>query len=51
VLSLTGAALGSFGQPGSGDGQLAEPRSIAVDPVTGTFAVADFGNDRISLWA
>jgi DNA-binding beta-propeller fold protein YncE len=51
VLSLTGAPLGSFGQPGSGDGQLAEPRSVAVDPVTGAFAVADFGNDRISLWA
>jgi tripartite motif-containing protein 71 len=53
VLAFTtsGQPLGSFGQPGSGDGQLSEPRSVAVDPTTGTIAVADFGNNRITLWS
>jgi DNA-binding beta-propeller fold protein YncE len=51
ALSTSGQPLGSFGSPGSGDGQLLDPRSVAVDPVTGGFAVADFGNDRISLWS
>jgi len=51
ALSTTGQALGSFGSPGGGDGQLAEPRSVAVDVTTGSVAVADFGNDRISLWS
>jgi DNA-binding beta-propeller fold protein YncE len=50
ALSLGGAPLGSFGSKGSGPGQLLDPRSVAVNPVDGTFAVADMGNNRISLW-
>lgn len=50
VLSTTGSPLGSIGSRGSGPGQLMDPRSVAIDPVTGTVAVADFGNNRISLW-
>jgi tripartite motif-containing protein 71 len=51
ALSTTGTALGSFGTSGSGPGQMLDPRSVAVDPSTGTIAVADFGNNRICLWA
>jgi DNA-binding beta-propeller fold protein YncE len=50
ALSTTGAPLGSFGVKGSGAGQLLDPRAVALDPATGTFAVSDFGNNRISLW-
>lgn len=50
ALSTTGAALGSFGTRGSGPGQLLDPRSVAFDPGTGTYVVADFGNDRLSRW-
>jgi tripartite motif-containing protein 71 len=51
AFATTGELLGSFGQPGSGDAQLSDPRSVAVDPTTGTIAVADFGNNRITLWS
>lgn len=47
----TGTFVTSFGTQGSGLGQLLSPRSVSVDPITGTVAVADFGNNRISLWS
>ncbi|MCW2764501.1 MAG: conserved repeat protein [Nocardioides sp.] len=50
VLNNTGAVEATFGTTGSGSGQLNLPRGIAVDPTDGDIAVADFGNDRISLW-
>jgi DNA-binding beta-propeller fold protein YncE len=37
----------AFGAPGAGDGQLSEPRDIAVDHGTGDVYVADTGNHRI----
>lgn len=40
----------TFGATGGGDGQLEQPRGVAVDPTDGDIAVADFGNDRVSLW-
>jgi len=30
--------------------QLLDPRSVAFDPISGTYVVADFGNDRLSRW-
>ncbi len=51
VMTTAGAAVDTFGSGGSGPGQLSSPRSVAVDPVTGTVAVGDFNNNRISLWS
>jgi tripartite motif-containing protein 71 len=52
IVSMTvgGSPLGTFGSLGSGPGQLSSPRSVAVRPTDGLIAVADFGNNRISLW-
>ena len=50
VLDNTGAVEANFGTPGSGDGQLSTPRGVAFDPTNKKVAVADFANDRISLW-
>jgi sugar lactone lactonase YvrE len=42
----------SFGTPGTNPslGQLGSPRSVAVNPVNGEIAVADFENNDISFW-
>jgi tripartite motif-containing protein 71 len=50
VLTLSGTPITTFGGPGSGPGQFSSPRGVAVNPVDGTIAVADFNNNRISLW-
>ena len=50
VLSDDGSAEVSFGSTGAGPGQFTQPYGVAVDPGTGRIAVADFGNDRVSLW-
>jgi hypothetical protein len=50
VLNAAGSQEASFGGTGTGSGQFRQPRGIAVDPTDGEMAVADFGNDRISLW-
>ena len=49
VLSTAGAAIGSFGTAGSGNGQLSQPHGVAVS-ATGDVAVADFANNRLSIW-
>jgi DNA-binding beta-propeller fold protein YncE len=49
VLNPAGGAIGSFGTTGSGPGQLSSPRAVAVSPA-GAVAVADFVNNRISIW-
>jgi DNA-binding beta-propeller fold protein YncE len=41
------SAVGSFGEGGSGAGQLLEPRGVAVNDVTGDVYVADKGNARV----
>ncbi len=50
VLDSTNAVEANFGSAGSGDGQLSNPRGVAFDPTNKKIAVADFANDRISLW-
>ncbi len=50
VLDADGGVEAAFGSVGGGAGQLTQPRGIAIDPTDGDIAVADFGNDRVSLW-
>lgn len=50
VLVDVDGQVKTFGATGGGDGQLEQPRGVAVDPTDGDIAVADFGNDRVSLW-
>ena len=50
VLNATNAVEAAFGSSGAGDGQLTQPRGVAFDPTRERIAVADFGNDRVSLW-
>jgi DNA-binding beta-propeller fold protein YncE len=52
VMTLTGSPVFSFGSPGTNPslGQFVSPRSVAVNPVNGGVAVADFGANLISLW-
>jgi DNA-binding beta-propeller fold protein YncE len=50
VLTTSGAAIGSFGTAGSGNGQLSQPHGVAVSAATGDVAVADFANNRLSIW-
>ncbi|MBI2939581.1 MAG: 6-bladed beta-propeller [Chloroflexi bacterium] len=42
----SGSLVGTFGQPGKGDGQLDQPTDVVVDGQGGIY-VADTGNDRI----
>lgn len=51
VLDATGAVQKIFGSAGAGAGQFETPRGIAVDPTDGDVAVADYDNDRVSIWA
>ena len=46
VFSVTGEKLRSFGTHGSGEGQLKDPRGVAVD-AEGNILVADSSNHRI----
>ena len=50
VLNSTGALEAAFGSAGAGRNQFNLPQGVAVDPTDGDIAVADFGNNRISLW-
>ena len=50
VLSTAGAAIGAFGTAGAGNGQLSQPHGVAVSVATGDVAVADFANNRLSIW-
>ena len=50
IMTVAGAPLATFGTPGTGPGQFMSPRSVAVRPSDGRIAVADFDNNRISLW-
>ncbi len=50
VLNSTGAVEKSFGSVGAGLDQFNLPQGVAVDPTDGDIAVADFDNNRISLW-
>ena len=51
IMDLAGNTVGLLGASGNGDGEFNSPRSVAVNPVNGTIAVADFLNNRISLWS
>ncbi|MCW2768433.1 MAG: conserved repeat protein [Nocardioides sp.] len=39
-----------FGSFGAGDGQFDTPRGVAYDAANDVIAVADFANNRVSLW-
>jgi DNA-binding beta-propeller fold protein YncE len=45
-----GQPIGTFGTTGNNAGQFDDPRGVAVDPTDGDIAVADFANNRISVW-
>jgi DNA-binding beta-propeller fold protein YncE len=45
-----GTTLQTWGSSGSGDGQLKDPTSVAVDPTTNKVYVADPRNKRIQLF-
>ena len=49
IYSLTGTRLSTFGSYGTGNGQFASPRDIAVDDV-GNIYVADAENNRIQAF-
>ncbi len=46
--ALLAALLAAEGKPGSGAGELNNPRGIAADPATGHVYVSDLNNSRIS---
>ncbi len=50
VLTLTGQYVTQLGSSGAGDAQLFQPQGVDRHPTTGQLAVADFGNDRVSVW-
>jgi DNA-binding beta-propeller fold protein YncE len=50
AMSLTGVAVTTFGAVGSGNGQFSSPRGMDRNPITGEIAVADFLNNRLSIW-
>ena len=50
VLDADGDVVQVLGEAGSGNGQLNQPRGVALDPSDGDVAIADFGNDRVSVW-
>jgi DNA-binding beta-propeller fold protein YncE len=50
VLTLAGGYVTQFGTAGSGDGQLSQPQGVDRHPTTGQLAVADFANNRVSVW-
>ena len=50
VLDASGELVQALGTVGAGNGQLTQPRGVAVDPTDGDVAIADFGNNRVSVW-
>ena len=50
AMTLTGTAINTFGATGSGNGQFSSPRGMDRNPLTGEIAVADFMNNRLSIW-
>ncbi len=50
VLTLANSAVTTFGSDGTCTNCLSAPRSVAIDTSAGTVAVADFNNNRISIW-
>jgi DNA-binding beta-propeller fold protein YncE len=50
LVGSTATANLSFGSLGSGPGQFNTPDSVAYNPIDGQVAVADFLNNRLSLW-
>jgi DNA-binding beta-propeller fold protein YncE len=50
ALELDGTPIASFGSGGTGDGRFASPQGVDMHEASGRIAVADFGNDRISVW-
>jgi DNA-binding beta-propeller fold protein YncE len=51
VFRLDGTPVTRFGTVGSGNGQLQQPQGVARNPLTGEIAVADFTNNRLSVWS
>jgi tripartite motif-containing protein 71 len=51
VIHTDGTADLSFGSFGAGPGQFNSPDSVAYDPTSGDIAVADFLNNRVSIWS
>ena len=51
VLDLDGAPIARFGSSGGGAGQFRQPRGADLSPTNGDLAVADFGNNRLSIWS
>jgi DNA-binding beta-propeller fold protein YncE len=49
-LKQDGTMLGTWGNSGSGDGQLNDPTAVAVDPTTSNVYVADPTNRRIEVF-
>jgi DNA-binding beta-propeller fold protein YncE len=50
VLKLDGSPVATFGSTGSGAGQFDGPYGVDRSPATGDIAVADFPNNRLSMW-
>jgi DNA-binding beta-propeller fold protein YncE len=50
ILTLSNNATTSFGSTGSCTNCLSAPRSVALDPTSNEIAVADFLNNRVSIW-
>jgi DNA-binding beta-propeller fold protein YncE len=50
VFGLTGEFVTTFGSSGDGPGELSAPNGVGVNPSTGEVAVADWGNNRVSIW-
>jgi DNA-binding beta-propeller fold protein YncE len=51
VLDEQAQPLTTYGSRGEGDDELKVPRGVFVDENTGFAYVADYGNDRVSVWA
>jgi DNA-binding beta-propeller fold protein YncE len=50
AVGTDGTPVTNFGTAGGGAGQLQTPRGVAVDPTDGQIAVADWANNRVSVW-
>ena len=50
ALELDGTPIARFGARGGGDDRFVFPQGVDLDEASGRIAVADFGNDRISVW-
>jgi len=50
ILDLTGAVVEVLDPAGTSMGAFLQPQGVDVNEASGVIAVADFGNDRITLW-